>query len=60
MKTCKRCGEEFEESSGDYNPAQELGEIFLDSMGGSEGDDISARGAGRRCGLPICSGSASE
>jgi hypothetical protein len=37
---CRRCGEEFEEDSGDYNPAQELGEMFLDSMGGSGADDL--------------------
>ena len=30
MKTCKECGEEFEEDSGEYNPAEELGEMFLE------------------------------
>ena len=40
MKTCRRCGEDFEESSGDYSPAQELGEMFLDSMGTSGVDDL--------------------
>jgi hypothetical protein len=39
MKTCKHCDEEFEESSLEYNPAQELGEIFLESTGESGADD---------------------
>jgi hypothetical protein len=40
MKTCKGCDEEFEESSGEYNPAEELVEIFLDSTGESGADDL--------------------
>jgi len=40
MKTCKHCDEEFEESSGEYNPAEELVEIFLDSTGESGADDL--------------------
>jgi len=40
MATCKECGQEFEEDSGDYNPAQELGEMFLDGIGESGADDL--------------------
>ena len=36
MKTCGKCGEEFEESDGEYNTAQELGKMFLDSTGDAE------------------------
>jgi hypothetical protein len=40
MKRCRRCGEEFEEDSGEYNPARELAEIFLDNTGGFGADDL--------------------
>ena len=40
MKTCRRCGEEIEESSGKFNPMQELGEMFLDSTAESGADDL--------------------
>ena len=32
MKTCKRCLRKYEERDpADYNPAQEIGELFLDA-----------------------------
>ena len=50
MKTCRRCGEDFEESSGDYSPAQELGEMFLIAWA-HPGLMISARSAWRDTGV---------
>jgi DNA-directed RNA polymerase subunit RPC12/RpoP len=33
MKRCQRCGKEFEEADSGVTPMEELGRIFLDSMG---------------------------
>ena len=43
MKTCERCGREFEEDKSEYNPAQELGKMFVDSTGGSDAEHLCPR-----------------
>ncbi len=40
MKTCGKCGEEFEEDDDEYNPAQELGDVFPETMGEPAADDL--------------------
>jgi hypothetical protein len=40
MKTCRACGEEFEEGADEYNPAQDPGDMSLESVGEPEADDF--------------------
>lgn len=40
MKTCPKCGEEFGEDVNEYNPAQELDEMFHDGMAEPDADDL--------------------
>ena len=50
MKICQNCSQEFEDSpEPDATPAEVLGEIFLEAMGG---DNPSAQDAGCLC--PAC------
>ena len=40
MKTCTRCGEEFEEDDNEHDPVTELGDMFVESMSGSRPDEL--------------------
>lgn len=40
MEHCQRCGKEFEAVESRMTPMEELGRIFLDSMGGHEFDRL--------------------
>ena len=33
MKTCRKCGEEFDEGDDEHNPVTELGDMFSETMG---------------------------
>ncbi|MGD0236763.1 MAG: double zinc ribbon domain-containing protein [Syntrophorhabdales bacterium] len=39
-KTCRRCGEEFEEGDNEHDLVTELGDMFVESMSGSRPDEL--------------------
>jgi hypothetical protein len=40
VKTCGRCGEAFEEGDNEYDPAQDLGDVFPEIPGEPAEDDL--------------------
>jgi hypothetical protein len=40
MKTCRRCGEEFEEGDDEHNPVTKFDDVFLKAMTGYRADDL--------------------
>lgn len=40
MKTCRRCGKEFEEGDNERNPVTELGDMFLKGTTGFRADEL--------------------
>ena len=40
MKTCRKCGEEFDEGDNEHDPVTGLDDIFVESMSGSRPDEL--------------------
>ena len=40
MRTCSKCGESFQKGDEDYNPATDLGEMFLEQVEDDDAEDV--------------------